>query len=242
MQRLARCRAAFFAVPARRRAPRGLRCLLPAAAPLARRLRLFMALSDAHAGQDWCQWPAALAQRDPDGAGQRTHAACTTQWPSGSSASGASSGSGSAEGLCQRRAASTSSATCRSSWPTTAPTSGRIARCSSCARMASRRWSPACRPTSSAPPASAGATRCTTGREHAKDDYDWWIRTHCAPFCTGRHRAHRSLPRLCRLLGDPGQRTHGHQGALAPRAGRGAVQGDRPGAGRRCRSLPKTWA
>ncbi len=56
-----------------------------------------------------------------------------------------------------------SSATCRSSSPTTAPTSGRTAGCSISTTRASRRWWPACRPTTSAPPASAGATRSTAG-------------------------------------------------------------------------------
>jgi pullulanase/glycogen debranching enzyme len=38
-----------------------------------------------------------------------------------------------------------------------------------------RPWWPACRPTTSAPPASAGATRCTAGTCTRQDGYAWWI-------------------------------------------------------------------
>ncbi len=58
----------------------------------------------------------------------------------------------------------------------------------------------------------------------------------------GGHRAHRPLPRLCRLLGNPGQRAHGRQGPLG--AGARASRCSRPSPRRwgRCPSSPRTWA
>jgi hypothetical protein len=67
-------------------------------------------------------------------------------------------------------------------------------------------------------------------------------RTHPPHLRAGRHRAHRPLPRLCRLLGDPGQRADGHHRPLAARVP--APRCSRPSRPHwaRCRSSPKTWA
>ena len=77
-----------------------------------------------------------------------------------------------------------SSATCRSSWPTTAPMSGRTASCFKLDERPAATSSPACRPTISAPPASSGAIRSTTGTACAVRGYDWWLRRLRAGRCT----------------------------------------------------------
>ncbi len=89
-------------------------------------------------------------------------------WPPSSPSNGSCSGGSSATGArCATTrtasAASRSSATCPSSWPTTAPTSGSTASCSTWTAAERRRWSRACRRTTSARPASAGETRSTAG-------------------------------------------------------------------------------
>ena len=61
---------------------------------------------------------------------------------------------------------------------------------------AARRSSPACRRTTSAPPASCGATRSTTGRRMRATATRGGSRASGATLRAGRHRAPRPLPRL----------------------------------------------
>ena len=58
----------------------------------------------------------------------------------------------------------------------------------------------------------------------------------------GGHRAHRPLPRLCRLLGDPGQRAHGRARAAGCRAPASRCSRPSPRRWGRCPSSPRTWA
>jgi hypothetical protein len=83
---------------------------------------------------------------------------------SGSSASGAFSSNGRHSSTTPMLATSNSSATCRSSLPRTAPMCGRIHSYSTSTRRDIHAWWPACPRITSAPPGSAGATRCTAGR------------------------------------------------------------------------------
>ena len=84
------------------------------------------------------------------------------------SSSTPSSGSGSISGATPTSGASASSATCPSSSPTTRPTCGRTRASGSSTRRSPRASSPGCRPTPSAPPASSGAARSTTGTISAR--------------------------------------------------------------------------
>ena len=90
-----------------------------------------------------------------------------TSWPSESSTSSSVSSCSPSNGPpCAPKHVpwvSPSSATSRSSSPTTARTSGPTSTCSNSTTVASQSWSPACRPTISAPPVSCGAIRSTTG-------------------------------------------------------------------------------
>ena len=100
---------------------------------------------------------------------------------------------------------------------------------------------PACRRTTSARPASCGATRSTTGTRCARNGYAWWIHRMRAALRHVRPRAHRSLPRLRGLLGGAGRcdrrPMHGH---WVPGTGARALRGDRPRRWARCPSSPRT--
>ena len=72
-------------------------------------------------------------------------------------------------------ARSASSATSPSSSATTPPTSGRTPKSSSSTTSANPRASPVFRPTTSPPPASAGAIRSTTGALLEERGFDWWV-------------------------------------------------------------------
>ena len=127
-------------------------------------MRCFMALAEHFAGRDWCDWDPPLARREPAALREAdtAHAERIAFWK-----------------FCQwcffrqwqrlkdyaqpaRRRRS--SATRRSSSRYhSAEVWARPDLFELDARRPARRWWPACRPTCSAPPASAGATRCTAG-------------------------------------------------------------------------------
>ena len=106
---------------------------------------------------------------------------------------------------------------------------------------ASRRWSPACRPTTSARPASAGATRSTAGTGCARTGYAWWIerfRATLARFDAVRLDHFIGFARYWEI---PARRADRDQRPLAARA-RARASSRRCGArcGDACRSSPRT--
>ena len=99
-----------------------------------------------------------------------------TSSASGASSSGVFARSGTrAQGLRQRQGRADRRRPADLRRAATAPTAGRGPICSSSTRRSSPPSSPACRPTISRRPASAGATRCTTGRAMQRDGFAWWI-------------------------------------------------------------------
>ncbi len=120
-------------------------------------------------------------------------------------------------GRARRRALS---ATCRSTSLPTRSTSGRDATCSSSTAKGARRWSRACRPTTSAPTASSGATRSIAGRR--------WRPTAtpggssgCAPTCAGSTCSGSTTSAASPPTGRcPRRRTDGARRALGRRARR----------------------
>ena len=70
-----------------------------------------------------------------------------------------------------------------------------------------RSASPACRPTISPPPASAGAIRSTTGTCSSASGFDWWVDRIRRASSALRHHPPRPLPRLRGLLGHPRRKT-----------------------------------
>ena len=207
---------------------------------------LFMALHERHGGRDWCDWPAELGRARRGGArsaareaARRTHRLLELR------ANGASSASGTG---CARHAHERGVQIVGDVPIFVAHHSADVWAQPGAVRAGLRRagppWSPACRPTTSAPPASAGATRCTAGTRMRSR----WLRLVDARACGAsvelrRHRAHRPLPRLRRLLGDPGQRAARRSTAAgAPGRAARSVRGRRTPRSGRCRSSPRTWA
>ena len=219
MQRLALAAQRFLALPAQDERQR-VRAVLPAPCRLARRLR---AVHGAERGATTSRagatgrrrWPGANPAR-----WRRPPRSTPSASPSGSSASGASSASGS-----RSRPTPTSAASrIIGDMPIFVATDSAdvwahpdLFELDADGRADAS--SPACRPTTSAPPASAGAIRSTAGTRMARDGYAWWVARMRARPRAGRHRPHRPLPRLRRLLGDPGRRADRRStaaGAAAP--------------------------
>ena len=203
---------------------------------------LFMALCEANDWRDWCDWAPALAAREPAALAAARAAARRAHRTSGSSASGASSASG---WRCKAYANDRGVEIVgdapifiahQSAEVWAQPEAVRAGRAT-----AGPRWWPACRPTSSAPPASAGATRCTAGARTPRTatpggwsacaaPSSWW--TSCASTtsaalpATGRSRP--ASPRPSRAAGCR---------ARASRCSRPS-----PRRWGRCPSSPRTWA
>ena len=109
-------------------------------------------------------------------------------------------------------------------------------------RTASRPWWPACRPTSSATTGQRWGNPLYRWDRMAAEGYAWWIARVQRALRAGRHRSHRPLPRLRRLLGDPGQRARLRSTAAGwPGRARRCSMRSRRRSGR-CRSSPRTWA
>ena len=89
------------------------------------------------------------------------------------------------------------------------------------------------------PPDYFSATGQLWGNPHYRWDvleqtgYAWWIERFRAVLRDGRSRAHRSLPRLRRVVGGPGRRDDGRRRAVGEGPGRRVVPRGASGAGRR---------
>jgi hypothetical protein len=90
------------------------------------------------------------------------------------------------------------------------------------------------------PAASAGATRCTAGTAWPPRATPGG-RARAARARPGRCVPHRPLPRLCRLLGDPGQQPTAQVGRWCRGRAQALFDAISPRWGR-CPSSPKTWA
>jgi hypothetical protein len=143
--------------------------------------------------------PAAIAAV-PTAAGIEREIARIRAW-------GSTSSSCSSRALKERvpaLAESDSWATCRSTSRTTPPTCGpsrsyfKLDDRGRCSRR------PACRPTTSAPPGSSGATPSTTGTRCAPRPASLVDPPHARDVRALRRRAHRPLPRLRGVLGGAG--------------------------------------
>ena len=184
---------------------RGFQAFVKAARPWLEDFALYRALKRAHGEVQWTLWPAPLRDRDPARAGAMRGASYADEIAlRRASCSGASRAVARAARLRARARRRPSSATCRSSSPTTAPTSGSTASSSRSTQDGrADAASPACRPTTSARPGSAGATRSTAGSAARR-------RATPGGSSASRHarrvrrRPPRSLHRLRALLGDPG--------------------------------------
>ena len=91
------------------------------------------------------------------------------------------------------------------------------------APTAQPRSSPACRPTTSAPPASSGAIRSIAGSSTRKTGYAWWIARFRALVGDARPDPARSLPRLRGVLGNSRRRHDRGEWQMGEGTGRGAV-------------------
>jgi hypothetical protein len=113
--------------------------------------------------------------------------------------------------------------------------------CTRWTTTASPRWWPACRPTTWARPASAGATRCTAGTAWPSDGYAWWTAARARML----HQA--DVFRIDHFRGFAGYWEIPASSPTANRplgAGPGRPLFDAIGrrAGCRCPSSPRTWA
>src|SRR5262249_7066006 len=128
---------------------------------------LFAALKDRHDGASWWTWEAALAHREPGALAEARRELADgiaahrffqylflRQWLD-------LKGHANAQGVKVIGDVPMFVAL-------DSPTCGRVRISGSSTRRASRRWWPACRRMRSAPPASAGATRSTTGPASAR--------------------------------------------------------------------------
>ena len=109
-------------------------------------------------------------------------------------------------------------------------------------RRAARARSPACRPTTSRRPASAGEIRSTDGTRLADARLRLVDRARRPPAPARARAAPRSFPRLRLLLGGAGEGRDRREGTLGPRARPAALRRPRRGARRPAVSSPRTSA
>ena len=123
----------------------------------------------------WTAWPEPLRRREPQALAEVAASMRRARWPRSRCCSLPSRCSGISSARPPRATRSASLATWPSSSTWIRPTSGFIPSSSNWTRSSSRSASPASRPITSPPPASAGAIRSIAGMCWPSSGFAWWI-------------------------------------------------------------------